>query len=248
MKISIITVVFNAKKTIRETIHSVLSQTYANIEYIVIDGGSTDGTIEIVKNYGNKISKFVSEKDAGIYDAMNKGIALTTGDVIGFLNADDFYAGSSVIENISAAFQRYEVDSVYADLEYVEQKKIENVVRFWKSSSYKKGAFKRGWHPAHPTFFVKKDIYSRYGSFNLSYKIAADYELMLRFLERYQISSHYLPCVLVKMRTGGESNKNVLNIIKANIESYQSWKDNGLPVNLFMFMLKPISKVFQYFK
>jgi len=246
--VSIITPSYNSAKFISQTIESVLSQTYNNIEYIIIDGSSTDGTIEIIKEYQDKITNFVSEPDMGIYDAMNKGIALATGDVIGILNSDDFYVDDSVIEGVVKAFQQYKVDSVYGDLEYVAKENTDKVVRFWKSAPFKKGLFQKGWHPAHPTFFVKKNIYEKYGCFNLSYRIAADYELMLRLLEKHQIPSYYVPRVLVKMRVGGESNKGLLNIIRANIESYQSWKDNKLPVNLFMFMLKPISKVFQYFK
>lgn len=228
-----------------DAIESVLLQSYRNIEYIVIDGKSTDGTIDIVRGYSEKITHFISEPDSGMYEAMNKGVALATGDVVGILNSDDFYVDNKVIERVVQVFQAQDVDSVYADLDYVGAENTDKVIRAWRSKKYKKGLFKKGWHPAHPTFFVKKSVYDKYGVFNLKFKIAADYELMLRFLERYQISSYYIPHILVKMRIGGESNKGLSNIIKANIESYKSWGENGLYINPLIFMFKPISKIFQ---
>ena len=246
MKISIITVVYNNKDTIKDAIESVLNQTYQNIEYIIIDGVSTDGTVDIIKSYGDKIDKVISEPDKGIYDAMNKGIKLASGDIIGILNSDDFYANNNIIEKVVKEFEDKKVDSVYGDLVYVNAKDTNKIVRYWKSKPYKKGLFTKGWHPAHPTFFVKKEIYDKYGIFNLDFKIAADYELMLRFLEKYQISNSYIPEIFVKMRLGGESNQSIKNIIKANIESYNAWKINGLYINLFMILLKPLSKLFQY--
>ena len=246
MKVSIITVVYNNEDTIKDAIESVLNQTYKNIEYIIIDGVSTDGTVEVIKSYGDKIDKFISEKDNGIYDAMNKGIKLASGDIVGILNSDDFYANNNIIEKVVKEFEDKKVDSVYGDLVYVNAKDTNKIVRYWKSKPYKKGLFTKGWHPAHPTFFVKKEIYDKYGIFNLDFKIAADYELMLRFLEKYQISNSYIPEIFVKMRLGGESNQSIKNIIKANIESYNAWKINGLYINLFMILLKPLSKLFQY--
>jgi len=246
MKVSIITVVYNNEDTIKDAIESVLNQTYKNIEYIIIDGVSTDGTVEVIKSYGDKIDKFISEKDNGIYDAMNKGIKLASGDIVGILNSDDFYANNNIIEKVVKEFEDKKVDSVYGDLVYVNAKDTNKIVRYWKSKPYKKGLFTKGWHPAHPTFFVKKEIYDKYGIFNLDFKIAADYELMLRFLEKYQISNSYIPEIFVKMRLGGESNQSIKNIIKANIESYNAWKVNGLYINLFMILLKPLSKLFQY--
>lgn len=203
MKISIITVVWNNVNTIKDAIESVLNQTYKNIEYIIIDGGSTDGTIEVIQSYGNKINKFVSERDEGIYDAMNKGIKLATGDVIGILNSDDFYKSNDVLETVAKEFMVKDIDCLYGDLEYVDQSNTSKVVRYWKSKPYRKGLFQKGWHPPHPTFFVKREIYHKYGMFNTNFKIAADYELMLRFLEKYQIKSSYIPKVLVSMRLGG---------------------------------------------
>ncbi|CAC9483898.1 Glycosyl transferase, family 2 [uncultured Gammaproteobacteria bacterium] len=246
MKISIITVVYNNQNTINNAIDSVLNQTYENIEYIIIDGASTDGTVDIVKSYGNKIDKFISEPDNGIYDAMNKGIVLATGDIIGILNADDFYADNTVLATVVEKMQYEGADSLYADLDFAQQDNVNKTVRKWRSKPYKTDLFKNGWHPAHPTFFVRKNIYDKYGRFNLEFKISADYEIMLRFLVKHKISVIYLPKVLVKMRIGGVSNGNINNIIKANIESYKSWKVNGLKINPLSFIKKPLSKILQF--
>ena len=247
MRVSIITVVYNNRNTIKDAVESVLNQTYKNIEYIIVDGASTDGTVEIIKSYGDSIDKFISEKDNGIYDAMNKGIKLASGDIIGILNSDDFYVGDNIIEKVVRTFKEQKVDSVYGDLVYVDSKDTNKIVRYWKSKPYKKGLFKKGWHPAHPTFFVKKEIYDKYGIFDLDFKIAADYELMLRFLEKYQISSSYIPEVLVKMRVGGKSNQSIKNIIKANIESYNAWKVNNLKPPFYLPLIKPLKKLKQFF-
>ena len=251
MKISIITVSYNSSKTIKDTIESVFNQTYEDIEYIVIDGNSNDKTLDIIKKYEPKFEgrmKWVSEPDKGIYDAMNKGINLSTGDVIGILNSDDFYNSNNIIEDIVNEFRNKDIDSVYGDLVYVNSENTNKVVRYWKSKQYKKGLFKKGWHPAHPTFFVKKEVYNKYGMFNLSYPIAADYEIMLRFLERYKIKNLYINKIFVKMRMGGESNQSIKNIIKANIECYKSWKNNELKINIFVYLQKPLSKILQYIK
>lgn len=247
MKISIITVVWNNAKTIKDAINSVLNQSYKDIEYIVIDGSSTDGTIEIVQSYGDKI-KFISEKDNGLYDAMNKGIRMATGDVVGILNSDDFYASDKILQIVADEFLKGNIDSVYANLEYIDANDPKRVIRYWRSKKYQEGLFRSGWHPAHPTFFVKKEIYEKYGVFDLSFKIAADYELMLRFFEKYKIISSYVDEVFVKMRIGGESNKSIKNIIKANMESYMAWKANGLYINPLRFLLKPFSKIIQFIK
>ena len=247
MKISIVTVVWNNAKTIKDAINSVLNQSYKDVEYIVIDGVSTDGTIEIVQSYGDRI-KFISEKDNGLYDAMNKGIGLATGDVVGILNSDDFYAGDKILQIVADEFIKGNADSVYANLEYVDANDPKRVIRYWKSKKYQNGLFRSGWHPAHPTFFVKREIYEKYGVFDLSFKIAADYELMLRFFEKYNITSSYVDEVFVKMRMGGESNRSIKNIIKANMESYRAWQTNGLYINPLIFLLKPFSKVVQFIK
>lgn len=248
MKISVITVVFNNERTIKSTIDSVIGQSYPEVEYIVIDGGSTDKTIDIIRSYGKKVSKLISEKDEGIYDAMNKGIKAAEGDVICFLNSDDFYVDNQVLEKVAGIFNTKKVDSCYGDLYYVDKNDINKVIRLWRSQPYKKGIFRRGWYPPHPSFFVKKYIFDKYGGFNLKFKISADYELTLRFLEKYSISSYYLPEVLVKMRVGGESNRNILNILKANYECYKAWQENGLKYNIIDAITKPFNKARQYIR
>jgi len=249
MKISIITVVRNNVATINDAIESVLSQTYKNIEYIIVDGASTDGTVEVVQGYTNKIDKFISEKDQGLYDAMNKGIGLATGDVIGILNSDDVYFDKNVLENIVNTFRDKQLDSVFGDLYYVNKDDLNKIVRYWKSSDFKLGSFAKGWHPPHPAFFVKKDIYEKYGMFDLQLKVSADFDLMLRFLEKYQISSMYLPKILVKMRIGGESNSSLKNIITSNQSILKSFKKNGIRVNILMYLFyRLVPKIIQIIK
>lgn len=248
MKISIITVVFNGKDTIGHTIESVLSQTYKDIEYIIIDGGSTDGTVDIIKNFEDRIAYWMSEPDNGIYDAMNKGIKVATGEIIGILNSDDMYADSSVIEEVVNRISREKADTCYGDLVYVDKNNTQKVIRQWKSGSYQKDKFKKGWMPPHPTFFVKSEVYEKYKFFNTDFTIAADYELMLRFLYKFGCSTAYIPRVLVKMRTGGNSHPSITNTIRSNMECYRAWKVNELNPNLITFILKPLSKVTQYIR
>jgi len=247
MKVSIITVCLNSTDTIEDTIKSVLSQNYKDIEYIIIDGSSTDGTLDILTKYQSRISKFISESDKGIYDAMNKGLNLATGDIMGFLNSGDFYTNEKVIGRIVKVMKINNVDCCYGDLEYVAKDNPDKTVRKWKSQPYKEGLFEKGWHPPHPTFFAIKDVFDRYGNFDLSYEIGADYDLMLRFLKKHSIISCYIPNVLVKMRTGGKSNKNLRQIVRANIECYQAWKKIGLTISPFIMLRKPLLKVAQYF-
>lgn len=248
MKVSIITIAFNAEETIADTIQSVIRQDYENIEYIIVDGDSKDRTPEIIKSFGFEVDKFISEPDKGIYDAMNKGISLATGDIIGILNADDIYADEKVISDVVRNIQENNSDSLYADLVYVKREDTNQVTRFWKSGEYKKGIFRKGWMPPHPTFFVRKEIYERLGNFNLNLKSAADYEIMLRFLHKNEISVAYLPRVITKMRVGGQSNFSLKNRIKANKEDRMAWEINGLKPAPFMFIRKPLSKVGQFFK
>jgi glycosyltransferase involved in cell wall biosynthesis len=245
MKISIITVVYNNKNTINDAIESVLSQAHKNIEYIIIDGGSTDGTPDIINKYRSRIAEYVSEPDHGIYDAMNKGIRLATGNLIGFLNADDFYADKNVIADIDKKMNETKTDCCYGDLEYVAKNNINHIVRRWKSRSYYAGLFECGWHPPHPTFFVRREIFEKYGVFDTSLTISADYELMLRFLNRFDIKSVYIPRVIVKMRTGGISGRNLWQITKANWQCYRAWKINNLSVSPITILRKPLSKITQ---
>ena len=245
-KVSIITVVFNNREMIKDAISSVLNQTYKNIEYIVIDGLSEDGTVDVIESYGAKITKFISEKDDGIYDAMNKGIALATGDIVGILNSDDFYIDDKVIEKIVKEFEDNKIDSVYADLIFVKPEELERTVRYYDSSYFNPEKFAYGWMPAHPTFFVKKWVYDKYGVFRTDLMIAADFDLLLRFLYTQKISYSYLQEVLVKMRLGGVSTS-FKSIWVNNVEQLRVCKDNGVKTNFFKILFKYIKKIPGYF-
>lgn len=245
-KVSIITVCYNSEKTIEDTIKSVVNQSYPNIEYIVIDGVSTDNTLAIINKYKDKISIIISEKDHGIYDAINKGIKLATGEIIANLNSDDFYIDNNVIADVVTSFEKDKTDTLYADLYYVDAIDTNKIVRYWKSKQYKDGLFLKGWMPPHPTFFVKKEVYEKHGLFDLQFKSAADYEIMLRFIHRFKTSIAYLPRVIVKMRVGGVSNASLKNRIKANKEDRRSWEVNGLKPNAFTLIFKPLSKLLQF--
>jgi glycosyltransferase len=228
MRISIITVVRNNRNTIEDCIRSVVGQTYANMEYIVIDGASTDGTLDIINRYKNRISRVISEKDEGHIFAMNKGIEMASGDIIGFLHSDDFYAGNTVLEKVAGSFKDNDTDSLYADLVYVKKNDPEIAVRYWRGRKYDAGFLRWGWMPAHPTFFVKKTIYEKYGCFNTDFKISMDYENVLRLLHRHKISAQYLPETIVKMRFGGVSNRSVKNIIRKTVEDYRACRMHEL--------------------
>jgi len=208
---------------------------------------STDDTLKIAENYKSNISKLVSQKDKGLYDAINTGIELATGDIIGILHSDDFYIGSDVIEKYVNIFEKEKTDAVYADLYYVNKENTEKVVRKWKSGFYNKNSFLNGWMPPHPTFFVKKEIYDRYGKYNLDFKTAADYELMLRFIFKHQIKIAYLPEFTIKMRVGGKSNVTVKNRVNANLEDRKAWEINGLKPKFYTLYLKPLRKILQFF-
>ncbi len=247
MKISIITVTFNSAATLEQTILSVINQTHKDIEFIIVDGKSTDDTIKIVEKYKNSISKFISEADNGLYDAINKGIDLASGKVIGILHSDDFYINNEVIQKYEDVFETKNCDAVYADLYYVERENTNKIIRKWKSGNYKKNSFKNGWMPPHPTFFVKKEIYGKFGKFNLDFKSAADYELMLRFILKNQIKIAYLPEYTVKMRVGGKSNVTVANRVNANLEDRKAWEINGLKPLFYTLYLKPLRKIKQFF-
>lgn len=245
MKISIITVVLDSKHFLRDAIESVISQSYPDIEYIIVDGGSKDGSLGIINSYGNKISKVISEPDKGIYDAMNKGISLATGDVIGFLNSDDFYSNSEVISSVVSKFTS-EVDAVYADLDYISSSNKDKVIRKWRSGTFNNRLFYNGWMPPHPTFFARREVYQKFGGYNTTLHYSSDYELMLRFIVKHGIRLSYLPEVIIKMRVGGHSNRTFLSRLKAHLEDRTVWKLNGLKPHLLTLWLKPVQKILQY--
>ena len=248
LKVSIITITYNSELTLAETIDSVVKQTYPNIEYIIVDGKSTDRTLSIIQSKQNHISKVISEKDNGLYDALNKGIAMATGDIIGILHSDDFYTHAQVIQDVVDAFENSKADALYADLWYVDREQTDRVIRTWKSGNYKHGQFLNGWMPPHPTFFVKKECYQKYGVFNLDFVSAADYELMLRFIHKHRIKLVYLPEVIVKMRVGGKSNSSFKNRWRANTEDRKAWLVNNIKPRFYTLYAKPLRKLIQFFK
>jgi glycosyltransferase involved in cell wall biosynthesis len=246
MKVSIITVCFNIADTIEDTIKSVLSQDYESIEYIVVDGGSTDGTLDITDRYKNNIAKLISEPDNGIYDAMNKGLSSSTGDIVATLNGDDVYAEKTTVSRMVEFIQQTSVDAAYGDLVYFNRNDPGHVKRYWRPGPYRKGAFCRGWVIPHPTFFCRKEIYEKFGYFNDTLQIAADFELMLRLIEKHRIKIGYLPEVIVKMRTGGRANV-LRGIIQGNKEILKSFRINGIRLSPWFFICKPITKISQLF-
>lgn len=247
MKITVITVSYNSAKTIADTIRSVGFQNYPNLEHLVIDGQSKDATMTVVDAHRHQNLIFKSEADKGIYDAMNKGIALATGDIIGFINADDFYPSPDVISKVVKVFENSRVDCCYGDLLYVEQENTSKIVRYWRSCPFVAGLFGKGWCPPHPTFFVRREVYERLGAFNLNFKIAADVELMARFLEVEGISSYYLPEVLVHMRMGGTTNRSLSNVIKQNLEVRRGLLALGLGFSWMRFLgNKVFSRAWQF--
>lgn len=241
MKISVITVAYNSAATIADTLDSVAAQSHADVEHIVVDGGSGDNTLAIVRQRGQHVARVVSAPDRGIYDAMNKGIALATGDVVGFINSDDFYASTAVLTQVATAMADPAVDGCYGDLCYVQQAQVDTIVRYWRSSAHRPGQFGRGWVPPHPTLFLRRSLFARFGAFDLSYPIAADFELMARLLEVHRIKTVYLPQVLVKMRLGGTTNRSIGNIVKQNREIWRALAAHHLQPSPLKFIAGKIS-------
>ena len=241
-KISIVTICFNSENSISKTFHSVKSQSFNNYEYVLIDGGSIDGTLAIAKKQ-ERISKIVSEPDKGIYDALNKGIKNSTGEIIGFLNSDDMFYDENSLKHIADAFDK-DTDCVFGDLIYTD--KDENITRVWKGSAFKKGAFKKGWMPAHPTFYCRRSVYEKLGLYDDSFKIAGDFELMLRFLEKHNIRSKYIPRTLVNMKVGGASNnglKSKLDILK---EEFRAFDQNDININKLSYIFNKAKKIKEF--
>lgn len=244
MKISLITATYNSEESIESCLNSIREQDYPEVEHIVIDGASTDHTLEILDRHRDRIDHLVSEKDDGIYSALNKGIEHATGEVIGFLHSDDLFAHPSVLSNYARAFETG-VDAVYADLKYVSTD-LKKTIRNWKSGEYRVDSFKRGWMPPHPTFYALKELYDRLGAFRAELRISADYESMLRLIHVNQISLAYLPEVTILMRVGGASNKSIENRLQANREDVLAWEMNGLKRPPLTRFLKPLRKIGQF--
>ena len=238
MKVSIITVSFNSAKTIADTIESVLSQDFPQIEYIVVDGGSKDDTVSIIKRYQDHISHWVSEKDQGMYDAMNKGIAMATGDVIGILNSDDVYMNTHIVSELMELMQSQRAQVVFADLILVDQENPQKVLRYYDSGHFHPNKFKYGWMPAHPTVFVKRELYEAVGNFSITYQIAADYEMLIRILAIQRARYAYLPKPVVRMRSGGASTAGLSRNWILNQEIVRACKENGIYSNMAMLLLK----------
>ena len=244
MKISIITPSYNSGITIKSCLESIPHQTYKNVEHLLIDGGSKDDTIEIAHTYSH-LTRIVSEPDQGLYDAMNKGIKLANGDIIGILNSDDVYTSQDVIQFVIDRFKDHKVDAVYGDLNYINQNN--KIIRKWRSGEYSRDSFLQGWMPPHPTFFIRKEYYDRYGLYNTDFSISADYELMLRMLYKHNLKGAYIPKVLVSMLTGGQSNGSLRKRWMANREDRKAWEINGLKPGSLTLLKKPIKKLIQYF-
>ncbi len=246
MKISIVTVCFNAAKTIEQTIESVLGQSYPDFEYIVVDGGSKDGTVSILEKYKDRL-RYISEKDEGIYDAMNKGVGLAQGEVIGIIGADDFYPDSEVLTSVAEAFRRNNTDSAYGDVRFVDPEDTTRVVRFWKDREYDRENWLKGWMPPHIAFYLKKSAYEKYGLYKTEFTCAGDYELMLRMLYKNKLSSQHVPATLMTMRVGGTSSASLKHRIRANREDRRAWKINDLKPRWYTLWMKPLGKIKQLF-
>lgn len=244
--ISLITVSYNSITTIKDTINSVLTQTYPNIEYIIVDGSSTDGTVELIRSLGNRITKFVSEPDNGVYDAINKGIRLATGDIVGILNSDDFFYDNTVIEKVCECLNHENTDAVFGDVQFFNPSKPGNIVRYYSSGNFKTSKFKFGFMPAHPSFYAKRELFEKLGYYKTDYEIAADFELLLRFLLINSIKYKYLEMPFVSMRTGGLSNRSFKSNFTLNKEILRACKENGIKTNYFYIYSKYFRKIFEF--
>ena len=246
---SIITATFNSAKTLKDTIQSVLRQTNKDFEYLIIDGGSTDETIDIVKSYESEFSgrlKWVSEKDQGIYDAMNKGIKMASGDVVGILNSDDYFTSDDILQTVDNAFKSHEIDAIYGDIHFIRDGNPQKCVRYYSSRMFRPFWLRFGFMPAHPSFYCKREVFEKAGLYSLDYKIGADYEMMVRLFKKYRIMSQYINKDFVTMRTGGASNNNVRSRITLINEDVKACKENGVYTNSLFVMLKFMYKIFEF--
>ncbi|WP_067149695.1 glycosyltransferase family 2 protein [Pseudotamlana agarivorans] len=249
MKITLITATYNSEQVIASCIQSVLNQDYPNLEHLIIDGASSDNTLNIVKDLQKKHDHItlISEPDQGIYDALNKGISKATGNVIGFVHSDDFLASEDVVSQIATQFKKDKCDGVYGDLEYVDKQSTNKVIRYWKSADFSQDMLKKGWMPAHPTLFLRKDVYKKHGIFDLNFKIAADYDFILRIFKDRALDFTYLPLVITKMRVGGASNRSLKNIILKSKEDYKAIRNNEVG-SWQTLIIKNTSKLSQFYK
>lgn len=244
-RISIVTVCYNSAKTIRETLQSVAQQDYALVEHIIVDGASKDNTLEIVNSFPHAAT-IISEPDKGIYDAMNKGIAAATGDVVGILNSDDFYPHSRVLSTVAAAFEQNDVEATIGDICFVAPDNLKRITRYYSAKKWHPGKFVRGFMPPHPSFFVYRSYFKTLGDYKTDYKIAADYELLIRYLAIHQLPYHYIPEPIVHMRAGGVSNENLKSRYVLNQEIVRACRENGLKTNMLKLSLKYFQKIMEY--
>jgi len=245
MKISVVTAVFNRRETVAHAIESLQAQTYSSYEHVVQDGGSSDGTLDVIAGLSDENTSLVSEADAGIYDAINKGIQRAEGDVIGLMHSDDFFASDQVLENIAQAFEDRSVDGVYGDLQYVSSEDPGKTVRHWRAGTFHPKRLRQGWMPPHPTLYLRRDVFERLGLYDTSFRIAADYDAMLRYFAQGGIRTAYIPEVLVKMRVGGVSNRSLRHIVRKSREDYRAIRRNDIG-GLSTLMLKNFSKIGQF--
>jgi len=245
MKVSIITVSLNSADTLEACIRSVIGQTHREIEHISVDGRSGDGTLDVIEKYRDHFAARLCEKDGGIYEAMNKGLALAGGEFVGFLNSDDVYAADDIIARVVEVVAEGSLDSCYGDIVYVDPKDSGRTIRYWEAGPFDVGNIKKGWMPPHPAFFVRRSIYRRFGGFNLAFPVVADYEIMLRFLYKHRISSGYLPRIILRKRTGGISNPTLLNVLRNNAACHKAWIANGLRPSWGIFVRKVLTKFSQ---
>lgn len=248
MKISIITVAFNAVRTIADTLESVAGQTHTEVEHIVIDGASTDGTLEMIKRHGTHVTHLVSEPDRGIYDAMNKGLALASGEIIGFLNADDVYADNGVLDRVSTIMERERLDALFGDAEFVSSARLDQPLRRYRSDRFQPDRIAWGWMPAHPALFLRRGVYERFGEFRTDYRIAGDFELVARVFHGGTLKYRHLPEVLVRMRTGGISTGGWRNTLLLNREVLRACRENGIPTNMLKILSKYPAKLLEYIR